>query len=170
MEKICSPADISLLRKRDTMEFFRNVKQWSLGEHDRVKMDQLFALIEDQLGFSVFEEIENTKRRLSESTQSEFYYQHPFMRIREPISRAEYDEYTSDRVEKILASLDETVKRAGIQFSEVDVVCCTGGTAKLPALKAAIAARFGEEKILQHDHFHSVVKGLAEKAQDLAKR
>jgi len=168
MESICSPADISLLRKRDTMEFFRNVKQWSLGANDRVKMDQLFALIDDQLGFSFFEEIENTKRRLSDQLSTEFHYDHPFMDVRELISRDQYDGFTADRIEKILASLDATVKAAGIQYSDVDLVCCTGGTAKVPALKNAIAQRFGEHKMVQHNHFHSVVQGLAEKARDLA--
>lgn len=45
MEKICSPADISVLRERDTQEFFRNVRSWALSDADRAKMDNLSSLI-----------------------------------------------------------------------------------------------------------------------------
>ena len=74
MGKLCSPADISLLRKRDTMEFFRNVRTWSLGPKDRSKMDQLFCLLENQLGFPIFEEIEQTKRRLVRVGEDDFRF------------------------------------------------------------------------------------------------
>lgn len=169
MEKICSPADISLLRKRDTMEFFRNVRQWSLGEDDREKVDRLFSLINDQLGFGVFEEIERTKRALSESDHTLFNYEYPDVEIREKITRAEFDEAAGDRIASILGSLDETLRRAQVTPAQIDLVCCTGGTAKVAAIRDGLASRFGADKLQQHNHFHSIVQGLAERARDLAR-
>ncbi len=168
MEKICSPADISLLRKRDTMEFFRNVRQWSLGEDDRGKVDRLFSLINDQLGFGVFEEIERTKRALSETDHTLFNYEYPDIEIREKITRAEFDEAAQDRIASILGSLDDTLKRAQVTPAEIDLVCCTGGTAKVAAIREGLASRFGADKLQQHNHFHSIVQGLAERARELA--
>lgn len=168
MNRLCSPADISLLRKRDTLEFFRNVRTWALGGDDREKMDHLFSLLENQLGFPVFEEIERTKRRLSDSDETTFAFSYPEVEIREPVSRKEFDAYASDRVESILAALDRTVRDAGIGFDQVDIVCCTGGTAKVPVIYEALVARFGVEKVQHHNHHHSVVQGLAERAKELA--
>jgi hypothetical chaperone protein len=168
MERICSPADISLLRKRDTMEFFKNVKQWSIGGDDRERMDRLFTLINDQLGFSVFEEIEGTKRRLSEVSETEFKFNYPELILSERVKRAEFDHYISDKVEPIIASLDETVKKAQLRFEDIDVICCTGGTAKVPAIREKLIERFGASKLREHNIFHSVVQGLAERAKELA--
>jgi hypothetical chaperone protein len=168
MEKLCSPADISLLRKRDTMEFFRNVRQWSLGGDDREKMDALFTLLDNQLGFPVFEEIEHTKRRLSEAAATEFRFDYAGeLAIREKIRRKDFEEFAADRIGRIFASLDETVKAAGIRFEDVDIVCCTGGTAKVPAIADGLKKRFGQAKLSQFNHHHSVVTGLAERARQL---
>ncbi len=168
MEKICSPPEISLLRKPDTFEFFQNVQKWSLSPQDRNQMDHLFLLIEEQLGFQVFEEIEKTKCRLTESDHTEFSFQYPALEIRELIKRSEYNSYVEDRVQRILKSLDETVKKAQIRYEDINLICCTGGTAKVPIIQEALIQRFGKEKILQHNHFHSVVKGLSERAKELA--
>jgi hypothetical chaperone protein len=169
MEKICSPADISLLRERDTLEFFQNVRKWSLGGEDRKKIDQLFLLIHEQLGFSLFEEIERVKRRLSENSAVDFSFRYPDLEIDEKIDRNEFNSYIQDRVDPILNSLDETVKKAQIKYSDIDIVCCTGGTAKVPLIQNGLIDRFGKEKLLQHNHFHSIVQGLSERARDLAR-
>ena len=169
MERICSPADISLLRKRDTMEFFRNVRQWSLGEDDREKVDRLFSLINDQLGFGVFEEIERAKRTLSESDQTLFNYQYPDIDIQETITRPQFDDAAHDRITSILTSLDDALRRAQVTADQIDLVCCTGGTAKVAAIREGLAHRFGTAKLQQHNHFHSIVQGLAERARDLAR-
>ena len=75
--------------------------------------------------------------------------------------------YAKPVLDRILRSLDETVKAAQIQFSDIDLVCATGGTAKVAAIREALALRVGQEKIQQHNHFHSIVYGLSRVAQDL---
>jgi hypothetical chaperone protein len=167
MEKICSPAEISVLRERDTQEFFRNVKTWSLGAEDHHKMDNLSSLIHEQIGFAVFEEIEGTKRRLSEAEAAEFHYKYTGMDIREKFTRAEFEGYARSVISRILRSMDDTMRAAQLQYGEVDLVCATGGTAKVFALRAALSERFGEEKIQQHRNFHSIVYGLSRVAQGL---
>jgi hypothetical chaperone protein len=47
----------------------------------------------------------------------------------------------------------------------VDIVCCTGGTARLPAVESALSQRFGREKLSQFENFHSVIRGLSAHAQ-----
>lgn len=167
MENICSPADISLLRERDTMEFFRNVKAWSLGEGDRRKMDQLFSLIGDQFGFELFEEIERVKRALSAGERETFSFRYPDIEIEEEITRAQFAEYSGEATRRILGCLDQTVRDAGIAVDKIDLVCSTGGTAKVVALQQGLEARFGASRVRQHDHFHSIVHGLTKIAGGL---
>lgn len=162
MEKICSPADIQLLRERDTMEFFRNVRGWSLGENDRHAMDQLFSLLTEQFGFELFEEIERVKRALSDKASETFSFRYPDIAITEEISRPEFEAYTADAVARIFTSLDETLSAAGVSASEIDLVCSTGGTAKVARIQAGLEERFGRHKVEQRNNFHSIAQGLAE--------
>ncbi len=58
LDHICSPADLAQLRRSDHMDFFRSVQKWSVREEDRLNLERLFVLVEDQLGFAIFEEID----------------------------------------------------------------------------------------------------------------
>ncbi|MBI3543201.1 MAG: Hsp70 family protein [Deltaproteobacteria bacterium] len=167
MEKICSPADISLLRERDTFEFLKNVRTWSLGGKDREKMDRLFCLIEDQLGFKVFEEIERTKRALSDAASAKFVFDYPGAEVEEKFTLKGFEELIAPKTDAILTSLDETVAAAGLKFADIDLVCCTGGTARVAVLRRALEERFGVGKLQQHNNFHSIVRGLSSRARQL---
>jgi len=166
MEKICTPADASLLQTPDAMTFLRNVKNWSLGADDERVVEQLLTFVEDRLGFQVFEAIEQTKRALSEKPQAVFQYRYPTVEIDEPIAREAFEQSSARATEAIVRELDATLARAQLTAADVDVVCCTGGTARLPAVEAALAARFGTAKLTQFQHFHSVIRGLSEHARD----
>ncbi len=168
MEKICSPADISVLRERDTLDFFANVRNWALDPESRKKMDQLFLLIHENLGFGVFEEIDRVKRVLSASDRGDFQFSYADLKIVEGIQRGEFEKYVEPQVDRILGALDETVKAAGVPFSAIDVVYCTGGTSRVPIILDGLKRRFGESKLVERNFFHSIAQGLAERARDLA--
>jgi hypothetical chaperone protein len=169
MERLCTPAEISLLRKRDTMEFFRNVRQWSLGGEDREKMDRLFSLLENQLGFPLFEEIERTKRALSDEENARFRFTYPEIEVDLKVTRKQFEGNSESQVHAILESLDSTMKASGLRYQDIDIVCCTGGTARVPAISHGLSERFGEGKLRQHNHYHCVVEGLCERALEVAK-
>jgi hypothetical chaperone protein len=168
VEKLCSPADMIVLQHRDVLNFLQNVRAWSLGADDQQKMNQLLTLVEDSLAFQVFDEIEQTKCALSDATGAEFAFDYPSMSIREWVERTEFDAGCERETGAVLKALDRTVSDAGLSFSDVDAVCCTGGTAKVPRIARAIEERFGREKVRQLKSFHSVVQGLAERARQIA--
>lgn len=167
-EKLCSPADMTVLQHRDVLTFLRDVKAWSLGSEDRQRMDHLLCLVEDSLAFRLFEEIERSKCALSGEAATEFRFDYPSMHIRERIAREEFEAGSERQIDAILGALDRTVADAGLSFDDIDVVCCTGGTARVPALRRGIERRFGEGKVRQLRSFHSVVQGLAERARSIA--
>jgi hypothetical chaperone protein len=169
MERICHPAEISLLRKQDTLEFFRNVKQWSLGQKDRDKMDRLLTLLENQLGFPLFERVEATKRALSADEQTEFEYRYPDIEIRETITRKEFETYAATPLETIVQSLDDTLHSAQIKPEDIDLVLCTGGTGRVPWIRQSLIDRFGQEKLYDLDPFRGVALGLMARAFEVSK-
>ncbi len=169
MDKLSSPADVAILRKPDVREFFKNVQQWSVGKGDREKLDRLFQMVDENLGFEFFEAIEKTKRELSDQKQSQFAFDVTGIEIQEKITRSQFDAHIAVPTEKILASLDDTLKRAQVRPEQIDTVFSTGGTAKIPLLKSALIERFGEAKVQEQKHFHSIVEGLAVRAAELSR-
>jgi hypothetical chaperone protein len=168
MEALCSPADTCLLARRDIMSFLRDVRSGSLGPDDKQHIDQLLCLVEDSLGFQVFETIEHTKRVLSERDETQLYFDYPGIELRERITRAEFQTFSATHVDTILNSLDRTLKASGVGASGIDLVCCTGGTAQVAGLKSGIASRFKPEQIVTLRSLHSVIQGLAERARAYA--
>jgi hypothetical chaperone protein len=167
MANLCSTAHIQLLTSRENSEFFRSVTQWALGEGDRLAMDRLRTLLDNQLGFAVFEAIEGGKRALSDAETGEIRFDYPDVDLRETVTRAEYRDYVSDTVAQVFASLDETLARSGLKASDIDRVCCTGGTARAFPVQEELRKRFGAEKLEGYRHFSSVVEGLGQRALQL---
>ena len=169
VRKLCSPADLMLLGKKEYIEFFRNLQQWSLDKETSQAIERLEMLIEERQGYHLFESIEEGKKMLSSKNYGHIRYQYPTIDLDMTFDRAQFDQFSSKTIDAILASLDQTVKDSGLTFNEIDIVCCTGGTARIPALNAGLAERLGAEKLEHHLPFHAVVNGLAEQAFKLAK-
>jgi len=169
IEQLCSPANLSILRRQDVAAFLRNIRSWSVGPDDREKLDQLRVLVDDAQGFSLFEVIERAKRALSTVTDADIVFTYPCIDVREHVTRAGFEAASRRETDTILRCLDETVGAAGVRAGDLDLVCCTGGTAKVPRIAGEMRARFGEERVRAWKSFHSVVEGLAVHARSLAR-
>lgn len=165
MERLNHPAQIVHLKERDTYEFIKDVRKCALVEGDKKYIDQLFVLIEDNQIFSFFESIEKTKRALSSKDQAEFIFQYPGIDITQVFNQRQLSDWAQNAKEKIFSSLDSCLQQAGVQPSDIDLVCLTGGTAKVPLVRNELERRFGKEKLQTQSHFHSVLSGLIESAQ-----
>jgi hypothetical chaperone protein len=168
MDSLCSPAETCLLAHRDIMAFLRDIKSGSLGPDDKQHIEQLLCLVEDSLGFQIFEAIEQSKRELSDSEQARLLFDYPGITIDEPLSRSEFQTFSATPIDAILACLDRTVEASGLGAAGIDLVCCTGGTARVTALAAGIQSRFGAEKLVRLRSLHSVIQGLGQRGRTLA--
>lgn len=167
VRKMCSPADLLLLGRKEYLEFFRSLQQWAISESDSQAIARLEMLIEERQGYHLFQCIEEGKKALSDLEASSVDYDYPGLELSLPLSRKHFEEFSGRSVNAIAACLDQTVADSGLRYDDIDLVCCTGGTAKIPAIHAALAERLGTGKLKQHEAFHAVVKGLAERAHQL---
>jgi hypothetical chaperone protein len=168
MDRLCVPAEICLLGRRDVMAFLKDIRAWSLGEDDERVMDQLLRLVEDSLGFQVFEAIEATKVALSSADETTFVFDYPGIEIDELVTRAVFEGGSRVHVDRILAALERTLALGNLSPSDIDRVCLTGGTARLPRIAERLAEQFGSQKLHSMSAFHSVIQGLAQRARTLA--
>jgi hypothetical chaperone protein len=165
MQQLCSPAHLSMLQRRDVASFLADVRRWSLRDEDRKKMDQLTVLVEETLGFDLFEAIERAKRELSAAERAEIVFSRAGIDVRERVTRAGFEAASRREMDEILSCLDGTVRAAGVRFEDIGVVCCTGGTARVPRIASEIQRRLPAARMEQFKGFHSVVEGLASEAQ-----
>jgi hypothetical chaperone protein len=169
IQHLCSPAHLSILQRRDVATFLSEVHRWALSDEDRRRIDQLHTLVDDTLGFQLFEAIEQAKRTLSTARAACVRFSAPGVEVEEPVTRDGFERASDREVGRILACLDATVAAAGVRPEEIGVVCCTGGTARVPRLAAEIERRFPAARLEQFKGFHSVVEGLALEAQAIAR-
>jgi hypothetical chaperone protein len=89
----------------------------------------------------------------------------PELELAVPISRADFDGWIKDDVARIDDAVAAVLDKAGGPV--VDRVFMTGGTALVPAVRAAFARRFGADKLEGGEELVSVAQGLALRARDL---
>jgi len=167
LDHICSPADIAQLKRNDYFEFFKSVEKWALHDDDKKRLHRLHVLVEDQLGFELFEHIDQTKRELGVSEAAKFKFDYPEIEIEREITRRQLNRAIDPAIVKILATLDRVVADSGLSFDKIDLVYCTGGTSKLLSVQEALRTRFSNEKIIETNFFHSVIEGLLARAKEL---
>lgn len=167
MEKLCSPAEMSLLAERDAQRFLADVRSWALSDEDRRHIDQLLTLVDDTLGFSVFEAIELAKKQLSSNDRASVSFHVPGIDIEHPVTRDAFEIGARRELERILGALDATLERARVSPDAVDLVCLTGGTARVPSVRRALTERFGADRLHSLSGLHAVALGLARHARGL---
>jgi hypothetical chaperone protein len=169
LEKLCSPAELSLLDRRDVLEFLRTIKSFALGEDDRERMDRLLCLVEDRLGFQIFEALDLTKRALSSSDSALFEFAYPSIELTASISRLDFERAAASALTRVAERFEATLAAASVTRAQLDRVYFTGGTAQVPAMVRAIAAGIDAHKLQHVSTFHAVIQGLSEHARKLAR-
>lgn len=169
IQKMCNPADIGFLSQKDILQLLKDAQKWSIDPSSQKAMDRLFLVIGDHLGYQLFKAVEATKILLSTQNHANFEWRYldPELDLNLNCSQSVYQLGAKDIIDTIINALDETLKLAQLKPSDVNIVCCTGGTARHPAIITALEERFGSSKLRQHNSFHAVAMGLGEHAYNL---
>ena len=165
MERLNKPSHIVHLKEKETYQFIKEVQKCALKEADKLAIDRLFVLIEDQQIFSFFEEIEKTKKNLSKQATTQFHFTYPDLETHDVFSMTEFEDWSQKTKEDIFAALDRSLQQARLTPQDIDHVFLTGGTAHVPFIQAEFRKRFGFEKLQTKNFFHSILSGLIESAE-----
>lgn len=130
------------------------------GKDYRVK--NLQTLIEENLGYVLFKQIEKVKIDLTKVDDAIFEFNESGIEVNEPISMQDFEENIIDKnVDKIENYLQDFLTKNNINNQDIDVVFMTGGTSMVRPLRNIFSERFGDDKIKSGDNFNSVAMGLA---------
>lgn len=130
------------------------------------RLRALEALIFNDLAFSFYRAVEESKIQLSSQGASVVRLEEKDINIWELYTRAQFEndirEYR-DRIEKVLL---QTVDDSGLELAEIDAVVKTGGSSNIPMFSEMLAVLFGREKVKESSAFSSVTAGLGVRAAE----
>jgi hypothetical chaperone protein len=125
----------------------------------------LRCLIQRNYGYPVTREVEAAKKRLSTDLETTIRLHKEDIQVEERLERAEFAHIIKHNLERMMDTIEEAERAAGLNKDSIDLVLTTGGTSLVPAVRDMLARRYGAERLKQRDTFTSVATGLAIVAQ-----
>ncbi|NDJ78912.1 MAG: Hsp70 family protein [Chloroflexi bacterium] len=129
----------------------------------------LIDLISSSYSLKMVDAVEVAKRELSGLDNALINLDGPGFRVRQLVTRAEFERLIDEDVQAVSALLDEVIGAAGLADADIDAVIRTGGSSQIPAFIELLERRFGPENVRPIDTFSSVTSGLGILARDLAR-
>ncbi len=163
---ICEWHRIPFLQNNRNRHLIQEMIRYS---NDKQGFMRLQAVIEENLGYSLFQSIQEAKCDLSSKDTSRVRFNHSIINIDEEITRESFEEAIEDHIEKLGLCIDRTLATADIAAESVDAVFLTGGTSQTPRIHRLMVEKFGEGRLRSGDAFTSVAEGLALSAPYLFK-
>jgi len=126
----------------------------------RYQIEALLSLVSSNYGLKMFDEVEKSKRLLSDKRGAEIRLDGPGFQVREFVTRTEFERIIQTDIVAIEAELQRALAASGLAAADVDAVIRTGGSAQIPAFYEMLGRHFGPEKVKSVDTFSSVTAGL----------
>lgn len=159
--KLLSWHEMSFIRERSTQQLIDRM----LYASDNVPaIEALYDLVEENLGYRLFRAIEAAKIRLSAGDATTVDFEEARIAIHEPITRAEFEQFSAPLLEGLATTTKEVLDRAQVAPDAIDSVFLTGGSSQIPAVRRLFGAQFGDGKLRTADAFTSVAEGLGRSA------
>lgn len=121
----------------------------------------LITMIDNNLGYSVFQSIEKTKIALSAEDSTQFLYQYEEININEEITLPVYEEIIAKDVTRIADYLQRFLTENDIDPLTIDTIFLTGGTSMVRNIQRLFSEKFPHVNLRSGDNFNSVAIGLA---------
>lgn len=129
-------------------DFDNAIINWLVSEF---KAENGIDLLKDHMALQRLKEAaEKTKIELSSSIESDINL--PYitvvdntpMHLTKKLTRAKFDQMTSDLVDRAMSYVDSSLKSAGLKTSDIDEIILVGGSTRIPAIQDRIEKKFGK--------------------------
>jgi len=130
-------------------DFDQRIVEYLISE---MKKDQGIDLSKDKLALQRLQEAaEKAKIELSGMTNTNINL--PYVTVDETgpkhldvsLSRAKFNEMTDDLVDKTIQPLEQAMKDAGLEPSDIGKILLVGGSTRIPAVQERVTSYFGQE-------------------------
>ncbi len=149
---------LSFLKRPAVLRELRAMEQVSDSPE---KIARLRLFLEQELGFHLYQAVNQCKTALSRSEHATLTFSHASIELSCPVSRSDFEQWIAPDVTAIEAACSDVLAQADTTAQDISVVFMTGGTSFVPLIRRRFETRFGAEKIVAGDEFVSVGSGLA---------
>ncbi len=149
---------LALMRNRKTLADLEKLRR---AATDPAAIGRMIAIIEQELGFRLYEAVGQVKRDLSAAETAVFRFSGAGLAIEAPVTRADFEAWIAPEIAAMTAAVDRALAMAGTPPEAIDRVFLTGGTSLTPRIIRLFADRFGSERLATGGELTSIAHGLA---------
>jgi hypothetical chaperone protein len=149
---------LALMCNRRTMDELGRLKRSAI---DPVAIGRMIAVIENELGYPLYDAVGSLKRSLSSAEEADFHFAGAGLDIDAHVTRRMFEGWIAEDLARIEATVDKAIVASGIAPADIDRIFLTGGSSLIPAVRAIFARRFGEDRLASGDELTSIATGLA---------
>ncbi|RWM40091.1 Hsp70 family protein [Mesorhizobium sp.] len=124
-------------------------------------VDRFIHIVEHRYGHAMAGLVERAKIALTGQSSAEVKVSLPGARFAAEITRAGLEETIGADIERVTATVRQTIADAGISASAITAVFLTGGSTAIPLAKRRILSLVPQASVIEGDMFGSVGLGLA---------
>jgi hypothetical chaperone protein len=156
---------LSFLKAPTTLNKMRDLEHQAL---EPAKIRALIRIVEDDLGYLLFESVEQTKLALSDADTTTFRFADHSISIEKPATREAFESWIARELGSIAECVERVLAAAEVLPDSIDSVFLTGGSSFVPIVRRIFARTFGAEKIRTGSEFTSIARGLALRGLEVA--
>jgi hypothetical chaperone protein len=149
---------LALMRNPRTMADLTRLKRNAI---DPDAIGRMIAVIENELGYPLYNAVGQLKRALSGGERALFTFAGAGLDIACEVDRADFERWIAADIVRIEATVDRALAAAAVTPAQIDRVFLTGGTSLIPRVADIFVARFGKDAIVTGSELTSIAHGLA---------
>lgn len=124
------------------------------------KVERLVRVLEDRQGHALLGLIEQAKIDLSSADQTKVALSVIAKGLAMRVSRQRLEGALAESLDKISERVRQLLRQSGVEAASVATVFMTGGSSRMPAVRAAILSALPSARVVEGDSFGSVATGL----------
>lgn len=149
---------LALMRNRRTLAELDKLRR---AATDPDAIGRMIAVIEQELGFRLYDAVGQAKRALSSAEETRFAFSGAGLNIEAPLTRADFERWIAPDIVRIETAVDLALERSGVDATDIDRVFLTGGSSLIPRIRRIFTERFGDARIAGGNELTSIAHGLA---------
>ncbi len=128
------------------------------------KVGRLLTAVHKRLGHRIAFAVEDTKIALSDADDAIVALSFLEDGLAIPTTRADFERAIAVSTDRLRVATRECIARAGLDNNAIDTIFLTGGSSRVPAVRAAIAQAAPDARLASGSDFLSVALGLTQMA------
>lgn len=149
---------LALMRNRRTLEELERLRR---AASDPQAIGRMIAVVENELGYPLYDAVGQLKRALSSEEQATFRFDSPALKVQADVRRADFEQWIAPDLARIGETVDAALASAGLAPQDIDHVFLTGGSSLIPAVRRLFTERFDADRIDSGEELTSIAHGLA---------